>query len=515
MSGKGKLKNQQEALLFLKEKFVEVSQKPGIDGYVPYIDPASDQSPQKDFHSSSARGRLFIGGNRSGKTVGGAAETVMRATGRHKYLDIPKPPVRLRAVGVDFTNGIEKIIKPEIAKWVPPSFLINGSWEDSYSKEFRTLTLNNGSFIEFMSYDQDTDKFAGTSRHGIWFDEEPPESIFDECMQRLVDTAGDWWMTMTPVEGMTWVFDEIYEPGISGQDTSIFVIEVNTGQNPYIDMEAREELLQSLTDEEKKARTEGKFISLGGLIYPQFNPKKHIIDPFTPTRDNLWVGSLDHGYNNPTAWLWAAVDGDGQVFVFDELYESGRIIRELAEEVHRRNARNKRIPDYYVGDTSIKNTSPITRTSIHTEYAEAGIPIVLSDGSPGSVAAGLNRVARYLQGVNDVPKLYITSNCEKLIWEISRYRWANWANKKDEKKKNKKEEPHKKNDHACDSLRYLISSRPEKHDDGTYRPIPSVGGVSASGPYDAENLVDLDLVSPVSRNLEYADTVDAHMGGEW
>lgn len=439
----------------------------------------------------------------------------MWLTGEHKYRNIPPPPTRMRAIGVDFKQGIEKIMLPEVRKWVPPSFLKNGSWDDSYSKEFRTLTLNNGSFLEFLSYDQEVDAHAGTSRHGTWFDEEPPEAIYNENMQRLVDTSGDWWLTMTPLEGMSWVFDEIYEPGITGENPQIFVVEVDTTMNPYINLEKREELLATLTDDEKKARTQGKFVSLGGVIYPMFNQELHVIDPFetSPPKDWMVVAAMDHGYNNPTCWGWAAVDRDGRIIIFDEHYKSGMIVREHAKVVHARNAFWGRVPTYYVGDPSIRNTDPITGTSVHIEYAEAGVPIILGNNDQ---KAGINRVARYLTGINGVPKLYFCANCEHSIREIARLRWSTWANRKDEKRKNKKEEQHKKDDHAADMVRYLVASRPDNSDDGTKIPQQPSYAVAASRAIGSEeNLTDWGIRPRFHRNKDYAEMTDPMMGAEW
>lgn len=514
-----KVKTATEALLSLKEKFQSGSQRPGIKNYKPYIDESTGQSPQRDFHSSPAQGRLFVGGNRSGKTVGGATESAMWLTGQHSYRQIPKPPIRGRAIGVDFNNGIEKIIKPEIVKWIPPSFLINGSWEDSYSKEYKTLTLNNGSFLEFMSYDQDVDAHAGTSRHFIWFDEEPPEAIYDENMQRLVDTAGHWWMTMTPVEGMTWVFEEIYEPGLSDSlGSGIFVIEVDTTMNPYIDHESREILLQALTAEEKLARTQGKFIGRGGVIYPMFNRNLHVIDPVVPDKNELWVAGMDHGFNNPTCWLWASISRDGRIVVFDEHYQAGMIVREHARIVHARNALYSRVPNYYVGDPSIRNKEAVTGSSVLIEYDELGIPIILGNND---VMAGINRVARLLTGIQDqdgvaVPSLYFTENCPNAIKEMVRLRWATWANKKEEKKKNKKEEQHKKDDHAADTVRYIVNSRPEL-DTGTEVPDDYYpGGLQASRAIDPNvPFRDLAFEPKPFRHPDYNDQVDEMMGAEW
>jgi len=128
---------------------------------------------QHRFHRSTATGRLFIGGNRSGKTVAGGAESVRWLLGQHPDRPVPNTPVYGRGVAVDFEHGVKKIMLPEIARWMPPSALKNGSWEESYQASSRTLDLANGSKMEFLSYDQDLDKHAGTSRNFLWFDEEP------------------------------------------------------------------------------------------------------------------------------------------------------------------------------------------------------------------------------------------------------------------------------------------------------------------------------------------------------
>jgi len=125
------------------------------------------------------------------------------------------------------------------------------------------------------------------------------------------------------------------------------------------------------------------------------NREKIVIDPLETALPKSWMhfNGMDHGYNNPTCWLWAAVDPDGRIIVFDEHYASGMIVREHAKVVHARNAFWGRIPRYNVGDPSIRNKDPLTGTSVHIEYAECGIPIILGNNDQ---KAGIQRVARYL-----------------------------------------------------------------------------------------------------------------------
>lgn len=479
------VKDKNEVLELLAQGLKKAAKSPNVNGYQPH-------DKQRIFHSSDAKTRQFIGGNRSGKTVAGAVEAVMYATGKHPYKTLPwEPPLRLRVVSVDFVNGVEKIVKPEIAKWMPLSELKGNSWATAYSRELRTLTLENGSTIEFMSYDQDLDKFAGTSRHAIWFDEEPPRDIWVECKMRTVDVEGHMWLTMTPVEGMTWTYEELYDK--APEDDNIFVIEVAIEDNPHLNQAEMDQLLSGLTEDEKKAREKGKYVALGGLIWPQFNPEVHVIDPVVPPQNDKWMhfAAMDHGFNNPTAWLWLAVDNDGRIIVYDCYKEDGRVVSWHAKKVKENNERLDRVPAYYVGDPSIRNVDPITGTSIQLEYIENGVPIVLGNND---VRAGIIRVAGYFMGEGKEekrPKLYITRNCQDLIWEIQRYRWGRWATKKAQFDKNRKEDPHKKDDHACDALRYGIMSRPQV-DDATSVPevkvVPSeVGATTAVSATDTRD----------------------------
>lgn len=469
--------------------------RPNVYGYKPH-------QKQIEFHSASQPRRLFLGGNRSGKTVGGAVEAVWWLTGRHPYRKTPPPPVRGRIIAVDFLNGVEKIVRPELARWLPASELKGGSWSSAYNKELRTLTLENGSSVEFMSYDQELDKFAGTSRHFIWFDEEPPKDIYTENLLRLLDVQGSFWITMTPVEGMTWIYDDLYLA--ARLNPNISVIEVDMTENTYLNTGEIDEFLSGLSEDDITARKHGKFVQLGGLIYKNFSPA-NIINPMTPPKEWLWVAGLDHGLNNPTAWLWASVGPDGQIIIHHEHYESGQLIDYHAARVHSINQEHQRIPDYYVGDPSIRNTDPITGTSVLLEYTNNGIPIILGNND---VKAGINKVAQYIEGINKQPKLFITRNCVNLLNEIQRYRWATWAIKKHNFDKDKKEEPHKKNDHACDALRYIVASRPEM-DTGASNPFP-VDRRGASVPIDPYS----ELLDPI-HNRESVTTPDYTLGVDY
>lgn len=444
-----------DMLMVMGEELGRTAHNPNINAYKPH-------EKQVAFHESTARRRLYIGGNRSGKTTGGIVEDIWWLTHRHPYLRTPDGPIRGRIVCVDFLNGIEKIIKPQLKQWIPPSELRGGCWEDAYEAGNRILNFENGSFLELMSYDQDLDKFAGTSRHFVHFDEECPESIYNECMARLVDTKGSSWMTLTPVEGMSWIYDNIYEKGRMG-DPNIAVIEVDMTENPYLDKDEVADFLGSLSDEEREVRGSGKFVTMGGLVYKAFSADLHVIDPIDPrdlaSRSFKHYLSLDHGFNNPTAVLWHAADTENNVVTFDEHYEAGRIVDYHAQVIHERNRQHGRVPDVNVCDPALAQRQGVTGTSIQTEYAVRGIGFLLGNND---VPTGVAKVNEYLTILreNGQPKWLITRNCGHLIREILRLRWKTWSNRKQQFQNNPYEQIHKKDDHACDSARYFFTLMP-------------------------------------------------------
>lgn len=495
-----------EDVALLTERLLrQTAISPGINSYKPH-------PSQEKFHRSTAKEKLYIGGNRSGKTVGTVCEAVQWLTGEHKFrTDLPPVPIRGRGVAVDIEDGIKKIILPELAKWVPQSHLINNSWEDSYDKQSRTLTLENRSFLELMSYEQDVEKFAGTSRHFTFFDEEPPEDIFNECLMRLVDTDGSYWISMTPLIEMTWIKDRIYDPWSAG-DKSIYVLEVDTEENPHISIEALDRMTRGLSPEEREARRRGTFITHTGLVYAgAFSARDYleggnVVDDILDHHFKEYVKNwghftcMDHGYANPSVFLFCCYDGDGRIIVYDELYETRKIVKELALlYMQRLEVLNIR-PVYCVGDPTIKNTSAITRTSIQTEYMEHGVPIALGHND---VRAGITR----MQNRFGKRALFISRRCEQTLKEIANYRWDRFASSKIEARRNKKEVPLKKNDHCMDALRYGVMSRPAYEDEEEYSPVGNVLQLPVAGVKD----MDYELCFSHNREPQFDET----LGIEW
>jgi len=447
-------------LAMFGEKLSNTAALPNLTRYEPH-------KKQSLFHKSDKKGRLYIGGNRAGKTIANVLECIYWLTKTHPFRKMPIEPVRGRLVCVDFVNGLDKIILPLFQQWLPEKYLIGADWEKSYDKEHKTLTLNNRCFIEFMSYDQDLDKFAGTSRHFVSFDEEPPKAIFSECRARLVDTAGDWWLSMTPVDGMTWVYDDIFEPWEKEPTKARYsVVQADMLDNPHITAEAAEEYLSTLDPKERAAREHGHFVQLGGRVFKKFDRDIHKVNfDFKITPEMRIYTSLDIGWAHPSAWLWHAVEPNGHITTFHEMVDSFVTIEEWAQRVLQFERENNLQIYMRTGDPALKQTRSNTGTSDISEYARHGIYLAV-ESVPREVNIGLVKIEQYMRPDDDPreknrPYWQYTENCATLEHQMGRLRWATYASKKLESENAPKGTIHKKDDDAPDSLRYFMTLMPD------------------------------------------------------
>lgn len=97
--------NPSELLFQASEQMRLSALRPNLNRYKPH-------AKQIEFASDQHKHRLYVGGNRSGKTVAGVIEDIRYLKGEHPYRKVPEAPVRGRVVGVDFASGIDKILLP-------------------------------------------------------------------------------------------------------------------------------------------------------------------------------------------------------------------------------------------------------------------------------------------------------------------------------------------------------------------------------------------------------------------
>ena len=419
-------------------------------------------------HSVQGHGikRVYLGGNRGGKTTGGVIDDLIQALPeelvpphlkKFKHWD---PPFTCRIVTPDFTRTMAAVYEA-IRKWCPKAGLQGGSWEKAFDKQNRVLYLTGGSFFEFMTYEQDLDKFGGTARHRIHYDEEPPgekgEAVRTECRFRLADYNGDELFTFTPLLGLTWTFDEFWEnkgPEIQkdvwhDEDRKLLVIRSDMDDNPHISEAGKEAALAGLPDSVRAARKGGNFAHFKGLVYDEFNPEAHVV----PKPNNKHLASqdvlvgIDPGVRT-SGVVFCAFDRENSMLVFDELYlHDEDAIPENAAQLIRAKLKEWGVKDArFVIDPASRNREQATGARVMTNYAKAGI---FAEPGVNDVEAGVFEIKRRLE--SKPPGLFVAENCEKWRWEVGRYR-------KDEKTDGTFAVV-KRDDHLLDPTRYVAMAR--------------------------------------------------------
>lgn len=409
---------------------------------------------QLEFHKSQKRNRWVFGGNRSGKTECGAVEAVWMARGIHPYRK-NRPSVSGWVVSVSFEVQREvaqaKILHYLRPDWIEDIVMHSGNKGTPSAGVIDTIYVRNVfggvSKIAFKSADQGREKFQGASLDFVWFDEEPPQDVYEECKMRVLDKKGDLFGTMTPLKGLTWVYDAIYLNRYD--DKEVFYIRMEWADNPFLDKEEVENISRGMSAEMLESRRYGLFKANSGLVYPEFDEFIHVIPPFEV--DPQWqdIISIDPGLRNPLSAHFYCIDYDGNIYVVAEHYEAGKdvshhaaCIKNIADRLrwHRNSSGYlDALIDSAAGQKTLASSKSVTEL-----FYENGIcanPKVNKD-----MYSGLNRVREYFSA--RPPKIFIFENCVNLIREIKSYRWG------------KEDMPTKKDDHALDELRYYIMSRP-------------------------------------------------------
>jgi phage terminase large subunit-like protein len=151
---------------------------------------------------------------------------------------------------------------PKFNKFLPRNYRVKSDY--SKADKIWWITGEDREWqIQFKSSDSGRAKFQGDAVDFIWFDEEPEKiEIFNECMMRLVDRAGKWWMTATPVHGSAWL------KALKEKD-DVFDTTGAMWDNPHIPEEEIQSKAEDLDEEERLVRIEGQYIVFGGS--PVFN----------------------------------------------------------------------------------------------------------------------------------------------------------------------------------------------------------------------------------------------------
>jgi hypothetical protein len=269
---------------------------------------------------------------------------------------------------------------------------------------------------------------------------------------RVLDKNGDIFGTMTPLKGLTFIYDEIYLNAFNSK--KVWYEFMEWADNPFLSKKEVKELTNSLSEDQLESRRYGKFRSGTGLVYPEFDENLHVIDPFNIPSDWQDIISIDPGLNNPLSAHWYAVDFDSNVYVVAEHFEGGKDIeyhskkiKEISKKLNWKSDSKGRL--YALIDSAANQKTLAGVKSVTETFLDYGI--LVNPNVNKNMFSGIERVKSYLKQDNGRPNIFIFRNCVNLIRELKSYWWG------------ENDTPKKYDDHALDELRYYLMSKPENH----------------------------------------------------
>lgn len=409
---------------------------------------------QMAFHKCPKRNRWVFGGNRSGKTECGAVESVWLARGIHPYRK-NKPDVFGWVVSL--SQQVQRdVAQAKVLKYLSPRYIADIVMREGKrtSPEYGIIdyivvrnAFGGYSKIGFKSCDQGREKFQGASLDFVWFDEEPPKDIYDECRMRVFDRCGEIFGTMTPLKGLTWVFDEIELN--ESNNPEVWCEYMEWGDNPYLDKREVEAMTSVISKADQLSRRFGKFTTGEGLVYPEFDQSVHVIEPFDIPKEWQANISIDPGLTNPTSCHFYAVDFDGVIYVIAEHFESGKTVDyhvkkifEIADKIGWKKDSKGRLSALI--DSAANQRTLASDKSVAELFFEKGI--LVNTNVNKDLYSGIQRIKSLFE--QRPPRIYIFKNCVNLIRELKTYWWGS------------NERPKKIDDHALDELRYFVMTLP-------------------------------------------------------
>jgi len=426
------------------------------------------ESKHIKFHMSRARVRFIMGGNRSSKTFTCTQEFLFRMVCKKHPLTgqvFSTGDRHGRILAQDYAIHEKKHI-PEIKSWMPLRALRGWrgaankqeAWERSYDSRNHVLHLVNNGWIDFLTYDQDPSKGESVDLD-VWFaDEEIPEEWYDACNSRIVSRSGIGILGVTPLYGLSWSMRLI-----DSVDPNVEMFRWSIWDNPHNSAKSINEFLAQASEATRQSREDGSLMDFKGLRYKQLRPEVHLVDPCQP--EPYWpvICAVDPHQRKGTYVVWAYVNPNDDVVIFDELHVLGTV-KEAVSKIRERESTHRARTLIRIIDPAADKQVEGYGEDISTldTFEEEGMSFML--GFNGR--AGYDIVEEYLNydttkpiDALNRPSCYFSRACEKTWYAMTRLMWDEHRLGQ-RSSKDPKEKVRDKGKDYPDCVRYILAFKP-------------------------------------------------------
>ena len=309
-----------------------------------------NKGPQTDFLAAPEKEVLYGGAAGGGKSYALLVDPL-------RYADNPNH----RALLLRRTLGeLAELI--DQSKKVYPKAFVNAIFKES--KNLWIFPSGATILLSYVDKDSDATRFQGQSFTWIGIDElghYPTPYVWDYLRSRLRTTdpsietymrasanpggVGGWWikkMFIDPSQPNTPFAAQdmesgnalVFPPSHAKAGQPLFsrkFIPARLTDNPYLAESGEyESMLLSLPEVERRRLLEGDWDVAEGAAFYEFDRSVHVVEPFEVPFSWPRIRAMDYGYSSPSCVLWGAVDWDGTIWVYRELYEKGHTGESLA-----------------------------------------------------------------------------------------------------------------------------------------------------------------------------------------
>jgi hypothetical protein len=317
------------------------------------------------------------------------------------------------------------------------------------------IQFENGSFIECRS-EENPDQLIGEGLDLVVLAEAArlKQRTWDQYIRpAIADRKGKALFTSTP-RGFNWFYD-FYERGQDQEDYPGWESwMIPSSANPILTPDEIEEARKTTSPEAFAQEWEAKFIAYGGLVFPEFSELVHVKEQAwnRNLRTALWV---DPGGSAPYAVLLVQITPDEEVYVFDEIYSTGRVTPEVID-----------LAEYKWGDKLLDEETRLPLSDLSVVVDEAAQEAVgmwrlrgyNAGGKKPKIKQGIEVHHQFLRDPlrstpqKIVPRITFSPRCKSAIREHGSYHYPDDQRKRVET--NKSELPVDVDNHTIDALRY-------------------------------------------------------------
>ena len=283
----------------------------------------------------------------------------------------------------------------------------------------------------------------GITLAGVFLDEVAlmPRSFVEQALARCSVTGAKFWFNCNPESPYHWFYIEwVDDESEKVQDKRRLHLHFTMDDNLSLSKETKERYDRMYSGVFRDRYILGLWVFAEGVIYTDFQPKKHVVDEFVPKITDRYYIAIDYGTMNPTAMqLWCLRQDDSALLVRESYYDARQKGVSRTDEEHYREL--ERFTGNLADQIEAVIVDPSAASFIECIYRHRRYRVIKANND---VLDGIRDTATLLeQGY-----LLFHRSCKDTIREFGQYRWNGKAGFTDC--------PIKEHDHAMDAMRYFI-----------------------------------------------------------